>query len=189
MHWSGKRDSNPRPQPWQGCALPLSYFRITQQWNYIIWRKFVKRFFAFSSNFFWETGSTVYRPSSIYRPPYLPLKSMLEKACVSYSVLCLVFCRSAPVSGLIVKNLFPYLSSQTLNLYQADRQNPSNEKGANISRQKCKPLSSLSKLTSPSVSPIASPSSSIRASATKALRCGPTRGGGESGSRRRCRAL
>ena len=25
--WSGKRDSNPRPQPWQGCALPLSYFR------------------------------------------------------------------------------------------------------------------------------------------------------------------
>ena len=20
--WSGKRDSNPRPQPWQGCALP-----------------------------------------------------------------------------------------------------------------------------------------------------------------------
>src|SRR4029453_14091200 len=26
--WSGKRDSNPRPQPWQGCALPLSYSRI-----------------------------------------------------------------------------------------------------------------------------------------------------------------
>ena len=26
--WSGKRDSNPRPQPWQGCALPLSYFRM-----------------------------------------------------------------------------------------------------------------------------------------------------------------
>ena len=20
--WSGQRDSNPRPQPWQGCALP-----------------------------------------------------------------------------------------------------------------------------------------------------------------------
>ena len=26
--WSGKRDSNSRPQPWQGCALPLSYSRI-----------------------------------------------------------------------------------------------------------------------------------------------------------------
>ena len=25
--WSGRRDSDPRPQPWQGCALPLSYFR------------------------------------------------------------------------------------------------------------------------------------------------------------------
>src|ERR1700733_6648683 len=26
--WSGRRDSNPRPQPWQGCALPLSYTRV-----------------------------------------------------------------------------------------------------------------------------------------------------------------
>src|SRR5439155_24701526 len=25
--WSGKRDSNPRPRPWQGRALPLSYSR------------------------------------------------------------------------------------------------------------------------------------------------------------------
>ena len=26
--WSGKRGSNSRPPPWQGDALPLSYFRI-----------------------------------------------------------------------------------------------------------------------------------------------------------------
>jgi hypothetical protein len=26
--WSGKRDSNSRPSPWQGDALPLSYFRL-----------------------------------------------------------------------------------------------------------------------------------------------------------------
>ena len=25
-HPSGKRDSNPRPQPWQGCALPTELF-------------------------------------------------------------------------------------------------------------------------------------------------------------------
>ncbi len=25
---SEKRDSNPRPPPWQGDALPLSYFRV-----------------------------------------------------------------------------------------------------------------------------------------------------------------
>src|SRR6056297_2891636 len=25
--WSGKRDSNSRLQPWQGCTLPLSYSR------------------------------------------------------------------------------------------------------------------------------------------------------------------
>jgi hypothetical protein len=29
-NWSGRRDSNPRPQPWQGCALPLSYTRIRE---------------------------------------------------------------------------------------------------------------------------------------------------------------
>jgi hypothetical protein len=26
--WSGRRDSNPRPQPWQGCAPPLIYTRV-----------------------------------------------------------------------------------------------------------------------------------------------------------------
>ena len=26
--WSGRRDSNPRPLPWQGSALPLSYSRV-----------------------------------------------------------------------------------------------------------------------------------------------------------------
>src|SRR5437667_12841039 len=27
---SGKRDSNPRPQPWQGCALPTELFPRTR---------------------------------------------------------------------------------------------------------------------------------------------------------------
>ena len=27
QNWSGKRDLNPRLQPWQGCTLPLSYSR------------------------------------------------------------------------------------------------------------------------------------------------------------------
>ena len=26
LFWSGKRDSDPRPQPWQGCALPTELF-------------------------------------------------------------------------------------------------------------------------------------------------------------------
>ena len=25
---SGRRDSNPRPPPWQGDVLPLNYFRV-----------------------------------------------------------------------------------------------------------------------------------------------------------------
>jgi hypothetical protein len=29
--WSGKRDLNPRLQPWQGCTLPLSYSRVTDE--------------------------------------------------------------------------------------------------------------------------------------------------------------
>ncbi len=28
MRWSGRRDLNPRLQPWQGCTLPLSYARV-----------------------------------------------------------------------------------------------------------------------------------------------------------------
>lgn len=30
---SGRRDLNPQPQPWQGYALPLSYFRQLRQWR------------------------------------------------------------------------------------------------------------------------------------------------------------
>jgi hypothetical protein len=29
--WSGKGDLNPRPSPWQGDALPLSYSRSVQR--------------------------------------------------------------------------------------------------------------------------------------------------------------
>lgn len=30
-NWSGKRDLNPRPSPWQGDALPLSYSRSQKE--------------------------------------------------------------------------------------------------------------------------------------------------------------
>jgi hypothetical protein len=29
--WSGKRDSNPRPSPWQGDALPLRHSRTAER--------------------------------------------------------------------------------------------------------------------------------------------------------------
>jgi hypothetical protein len=32
-NWSGKRDLNPRPSPWQGDALPLSYSRLWEEVN------------------------------------------------------------------------------------------------------------------------------------------------------------
>jgi hypothetical protein len=28
LFWSGRRDSNPQPSPWQGDTLPLSHFRM-----------------------------------------------------------------------------------------------------------------------------------------------------------------
>ena len=31
--WSGRRDSNPRPSPWQGDALPLSHFRVESHYS------------------------------------------------------------------------------------------------------------------------------------------------------------
>ena len=34
--WSGRRDSNPRPRPWQGRALPLSYTRILRERRLIV---------------------------------------------------------------------------------------------------------------------------------------------------------
>jgi hypothetical protein len=30
-NWSGKRDSNSRPQPWQGCALPTELFPLWEE--------------------------------------------------------------------------------------------------------------------------------------------------------------
>ena len=38
MYWSGQWDSDPRHQPWQGCALPLSYTRIALM-DYLISHK------------------------------------------------------------------------------------------------------------------------------------------------------
>ena len=35
--WSGRRDSNSRPSPWQGDALPLSYFRSLRTFSCLWW--------------------------------------------------------------------------------------------------------------------------------------------------------
>ncbi len=32
FQWSGRRDSNPRPQPWQGCALPAELRPQSNGW-------------------------------------------------------------------------------------------------------------------------------------------------------------
>ena len=58
--WSGRRDSNSRPSPWQGDALPLSHFRIftcpSQQINnntYILpWQVLFWIFFDFFQKVF-----------------------------------------------------------------------------------------------------------------------------------------
>jgi hypothetical protein len=48
---SERRDLNPRPSPWQGDALPLSYFR---EWsaNVIIFKKNTSRYKTILASFF-----------------------------------------------------------------------------------------------------------------------------------------
>ena len=36
--WSGQRGSNPRPQPWQGCALPTEPCPLCEELLYVITR-------------------------------------------------------------------------------------------------------------------------------------------------------
>ena len=43
MEWSGKRDLNPRPSPWQGDALPLSYSRHKPKASLAKWLSIVKK--------------------------------------------------------------------------------------------------------------------------------------------------
>ncbi len=50
--WSGKRDSNSRPQPWQGCALPAELFP-----HLVKWAKYrEKSFFVQQVGEFFVTG-------------------------------------------------------------------------------------------------------------------------------------
>ncbi len=60
--WSGRRDLNPRLQPWQGCTLPLSYSRASGKALYVMLPFFVKHSFTGTSAFsFWvrtaDTGT------------------------------------------------------------------------------------------------------------------------------------
>jgi hypothetical protein len=50
LKWSGKRDSNSRPQPWQGCALPAELFP----------RKLVDVFLVLTSAGFWLYEHSLY---------------------------------------------------------------------------------------------------------------------------------
>lgn len=55
FNWSGRRDLNPRHQPWQGCALPLSYTRTPYQQKGILQKNFFNastflKFFILFSN-------------------------------------------------------------------------------------------------------------------------------------------
>ena len=87
--WSGRRDLNPRLQPWQGCTLPLSYSRVVERKR--LYRRtgevstekftegrFFSKFFAASFSgkiFFPLTGGMRYgtmRKNSDILPIYVP---------------------------------------------------------------------------------------------------------------------
>ncbi len=56
IQWSGRRDSNPRLQPWQGCALPLSYARLKLQLPFCIYKSIFEKIIHL--NLFLYTRST-----------------------------------------------------------------------------------------------------------------------------------
>lgn len=47
--WSGRRDSNPRRQPWEGCILPLNYFRNMSEFTT---NKFYLQYIIYSASCF-----------------------------------------------------------------------------------------------------------------------------------------
>ena len=49
--WSGRRDLNPRLQPWQGCTLPLSYSRSTKR-RFTVEPRFCQALFLKNTYFF-----------------------------------------------------------------------------------------------------------------------------------------
>ena len=59
LSWSGRRDSNPRPPPWQGDVLPLNYFRTTV--IIIANAFFIARYFAKKDKFILGTKKTHFR--------------------------------------------------------------------------------------------------------------------------------
>ena len=59
LSWSGRRDSNPRPPPWQGDVLPLNYFRTTV--IIIANAFFIARYFAKKDKFILGTKKAHFR--------------------------------------------------------------------------------------------------------------------------------
>ena|GEM_PF-1144863 len=75
MIWSGKRGSNSRPQPWQGCALPLSYSRIVfVDWKYSKKNRACKEFDTFFSLFLVLQGFSSFSCGIIAITEYIIVK-------------------------------------------------------------------------------------------------------------------
>ena len=86
VFWSGKRDSNSRPQPWQGCALPAELFprkRRTFYWISILCQAI--RFISLQKKWF--------HPITLCTNPAPPLPSALASnpasACSALRFQCL----------------------------------------------------------------------------------------------------
>ena len=67
--WSGRRGSNSRPQPWQGCALPTELLPHFSVWDCKGTKKFetskyflqkTHKIFTFSKNILWGQHKTPY---------------------------------------------------------------------------------------------------------------------------------
>ncbi len=76
--WSGKRDSNSRPQPWQGCALPTELFPHGDR---LFLRKAVRRYALFSLPP--KFSMTIFQKSQFYHYFLSDVVNCLSKFLVS----------------------------------------------------------------------------------------------------------
>ena len=109
MWWSGRRDLNPRLQPWQGCTLPLSYSRVAKKVFTLlglscqaILAHFLHSFFLADSNLAQPCALTTANLLKQYAMPLseqaLHIRHRVEIAADNIDVTPLFFAGTGPLS-------------------------------------------------------------------------------------------
>src|SRR6185437_538425 len=100
-NWSGRWGSNPRPRPWQGRALPLSYTRIRKE----RWRRRPLRNGGRMPNAAGECNGCG-GPESIQISPISPPEPVNQREILLHGSICRFHGRSRPLPPQLVAQRF-----------------------------------------------------------------------------------